>query len=245
MIDFNDYQKLSLANDVVIFTTVDKMHEDKRKVPKKGIQVLLIKRDEEPFIDKWSLPGGFVDYDKDIDTCVQEKLQAKTGITNIYMEQLYTYGSVDRDNRGRVVSVAYMALVKKEDIISQISHNKDNKESEWFWIDINRDKNNNIINISFISETEKITVNDLAFDHKKIILDALNRIQNKIEYTDIAFHLVSKYFTVKELQMVYECILGHEIQAFRRKINDKIISTEIMKDNGAAHRPAELYKFKN
>jgi ADP-ribose pyrophosphatase YjhB (NUDIX family) len=243
---FNDYKKLSLANDVVILTTVDKEEEDKRKVPEKGLQILLIKRDEEPFLNKWSLPGGFVDYDKDIDTCVKEKLYAKTGITDLYMEQLYTYGAVDRDIRGRVVSVAYMALVKKEDVITQIQNTEEtNKESEWFWIEPKRDSENHVVDIQLVSEKGSVVIKDLVFDHKNIIIDALNRLQNKIEYTDIAFNLVSKYFTVKELQMVYECILGRKIQAFRRKISDKIEPTEMMKDDGSAYRPAQLYKFNN
>jgi len=243
--EFKDYKKLSLANDIVILTTVDKNEEDKRKVPEKGIQVLLIKRDEKPFLDSWSLPGGFVDYDKDVDTCAKDKLYEKTGIVDIYMEQLYTYGAVDRDIRGRVVSISYMALVKKDDVITQINSKENNKESEWFWVEPKRNENNKIVDICFVSEKTHEHLEDLSFDHKKIIMDALDRLQNKIEYTDIAFQLVSKYFTVKELQMVYECILGYKIQAFRRQIDAKITPTQIVKDNGAAHRPAVLYQYKN
>lgn len=241
---FKDYKKLSLTNDIVILTTVDKPEEDKRKVPEKALQILLIKRDEDPFNNQWALPGGFVDYDKDLDESAREKLYAKTGINNLYMEQLFTYGDVNRDNRGRVVSVAYIALVKKEDVLTQISANDPSTQASWFYIEPQRDSLL-VTDVRFISEEGNTNVSELAFDHKQMVIDSLNRLQNKIEYTNIAFHLVSAFFTVKELQMVYECLLGRTIQAFRRKISDKITPADKMKDDGAAYRPAQLYKFNN
>ena len=231
---FNDYPKMSVATDVVIFAVDDIKTEDKRKVPEKGLQVFMIKRDIEPFKDSIQLPGGFVDIDKDIYEAAKDKLFLKTGIKNLYMEQLYTYGSPDRDERGRVVSVAHMAIVQKKNI--------DNKNGTWSWVIPTRDKNNQVQDISLLDNNLN-EISNIAFDHKSIIIDAFNRIKNKIEYTDIAFNFLSKYFTVKELEMVYKCILGREVQAFRRKIGDKIKPSGIMQDNGAAYRPAEYYQY--
>lgn len=232
---FNDYPKMSVATDIVIFATEDIKTDDTRKVPEKGIQVLLLKRNIEPFMGRWALPGGFVDIDKDIYEAAKNKLYLKTGIDNLYMEQLYTYGKPDRDERGRVVSVAHMALVKKEDI--------DMHDAMWFWVIPERDKSGKVVNICVQSEDRRYSTQDLAFDHKQIIIDAFNRVQNKIEYTDVAFNFVPKYFTVKELEMVYQAILGRKVQGFRRKMGDKLITTNTMKDDGSAHRPAEYYQY--
>lgn len=241
--NFNEYPKLNLASDVVILSCKDKPQNNIRKVPEKGIQILLVKRNEEPFDRMWSLPGGFVDHDKTIDECVNTKLLEKTGLSNVYMEQLYTYGDVNRDTRGRVISVAYLALLCKDNINVYKKGNLRNIESEWFWLDVDRNDVGDVIGFKATSENGLVSINDLAFDHKKIVIDALNRLQNKIEYTDLAFHLVPKYFTVKELQLTYESILGRSIQAFRRKIENKIIVTDFVKDNNVAYRPAMLYQL--
>ena len=233
--NFNDYPKMSVATDIVIFAVENLINDNNRKVPEKGLQVLLLKRNIEPFIGRLALPGGFVDIDKDIYEAAKNKLYLKTGIDNLYMEQLYTYGNPARDERGRVVSVAHMALVKKDDI--------DMHDAMWMWVIPERDKSGKVINICVQSENRRYATQELAFDHKQIIIDAFNRVQNKIEYTDVAFNLVPKQFTVKELEMVYQCIVGHKIQGFRRKMGDKLITTNIMKDDGSAHRPAELYKY--
>lgn len=241
---FKDYEKLSITNDIVILTTLDKAEEDKRKIPEKALQILLIKRKDEPYKNNWALPGGFVNYDKDLEQSAREKLYAKTGINNLYMEQLYTYGDINRDSRGRVLSVAYMALVKKDAISPQISANKLSNQASWFYIEPKRNSTK-ITDVRFISDEGNTNISELAFDHKQMVIDSLNRLQNKIEYTNIAFNLVPEFFTVKELQMVYECILGRTIQAFRRKISDKIMPADKMKEDGAAYRPAQLYKFNN
>ena len=233
--EFNDYPKMSVAADIVIFAAENIPNKDTRKVPEKGLQVLLLKRDIEPCKDCWSLPGGFVDIDKDIYHAAKEKLLLKTGIDNLYMEQLYTYGAPGRDSRGRVISVAHMALVQKCNI--------DARDAQWFWIIEKRNEAGDIVDIYLQSEDRKYSTQNLAFDHKRIIIDAFNRVKNKIEYTDVAFSLLPERFTVKELEMVYQGILGHSVPAFRRKMGDRIVSTNIMKDDGSAYRPAEYYTY--
>lgn len=233
--EFNEYPKMSVATDIVIFAMEDLPNEDARKVPQKGMQVLLLKRDIEPCAGCWSLPGGFVDIDKDIYQAAKDKLLLKTGIDSLYMEQLYTYGAPGRDSRGRVVSVAHMALVKKSDIDAQ--------NAQWFWVTPVRDNQYQVTDMYIQSMDGHYSSQNLAFDHKRIIMDAFNRVANKIEYTDVAFNLLPERFTVKELEMVYEGILGHKIPAFRRKIGDRIVSTNEIKDDGSAHRPAKYYTY--
>ena len=242
MVDFNSHAKISLAIDAIVITTADKAQENNRKVAEKGLQVLLIQRDEETYKGEWSLIGGFVNTNDTLIECAKRKLREKAGIENIYMEQLYTYGDdINRDNRGRVVTVAYMALAPKEKI--SLDSSRASKKAEWFWVE-SSGKDWESDKIKFVSVNDSaLVVNELAVDHKDIIADALNRIKNKIMYTEVAFHLVNELFTVKELQTVYELLLGKEMQAFRRVMNDKIVETNNWTD-GKAHRPARLFRKK-
>lgn len=241
--NFNDYPKVSLASDVVILTTESIKQDDIRTVPLQGIQVLLIKREDSTFKDKWSLPGGFVDASKGIEECARNKLREKTGLDEVYMEQLQTYGdNIDRDPRGRVISVAYMALARKSELTRK--HLELNNRLDWFWVKMKRDEKYTVTDIELYSNDMEIKVTELAFDHKQIIVDAINRIRNKIEYTDVAFNFVPEYFTVRQLQTVYEAILGYQVASFRRKISHKIIETDKVV-NGEGHRPAALYKYRS
>ncbi|SHH34129.1 hypothetical protein SAMN02745207_00780 [Clostridium grantii DSM 8605] len=190
------------------------------------------------------------------------------------MEQLYSFGEVNRDPRTRVISVGNMALISKDNI--NFNKEKPVKESKWFWVEKkliaiqNHEKYNlNKYLLKFISEdgeievkyeiSEKIensilrrkeqsyklvetTNKDLAFDHYKIIDYAIDRVRNKIEYTPIALNLLPRLFTVKELQYVYEAIMGREILNFRRKMDDMIIETD-EKIEGKPFRPAKIFKF--
>ncbi|WML34228.1 NUDIX domain-containing protein [Clostridium sp. OS1-26] len=270
----NDYKKLSITNDIIIFTTADREEDNLRKVPKKGLQVILIKRDDYPYKEKWALPGGFVDIEESLDEGAKRKLKEKTGIDNVYTEQLYTFGDVDRDKRTRIISVGNIALVEKSSI--RFNEADLQKKSEWFWIDktlISSEKheqyieNKHLISLKSIDEkiimnyevTEKIgrdifrrketayrlldnSTEKLAFDHYKILDYGIDRLRNKVEYTPIAFNLLPRVFTVKELQNVYEAIMGREILNFRRKMGEMIIETD-EKIEGKPFRPAKVFKF--
>ncbi|MBN7576309.1 NUDIX hydrolase [Clostridium sp. 2-1] len=272
--DVNIYDRPSVTNDIIIFTTGDRIEENSRKVPKKGMQILLIKRDDYPYKGKWAIPGGFVKNDESLEDGALRKLKEETGIDNVYTEQLYTFGEVDRDPRTRVISIGNIALISKEDI--RFGDYKDRKESKWFWVEKNlidsKKNETNTINkyiLKFESEDEEIKFNyeiiekiertifrkkensyktlnesndELAFDHYKIIDYAVDRIRNKIEYTPIALNLLPRLFTVKELQNVYEAIMGREILNFRRKMEDMIIETD-EKIEGKPFRPAKVFKF--
>jgi 8-oxo-dGTP diphosphatase len=270
----NDYERPSVTNDVLIFTTADKDEDNLRKVPKKGMQVNLIKRDDYPCIGDWSIPGGFVNIKESLEECAKEKLKEKTGIDNVYIEQLYTFGEIDRDKRTRVISIGNIALIEKKNI--KFAEVDTKKKSEWFWIDktlINSKKNEQYIEKQYILSlksvdekieisyeiTEKIERNilrkketiykllsnstdKLAFDHYKILDYGIDRLRNKVEYTPIAFNLLPRLFTVKELQYVYEAIMGREILNFRRKMGEMIIETDETIE-GKPFRPAKVFKF--
>lgn len=271
--DASKFERPSVTNDVLIFTTEDKKEENSRKVPRKGLQVLLIKRDEYPYKGKWSVPGGFVKMDESLEEGALRKLKEKTGIENVYLEQLYTFGEVDRDPRTRIISIGNLALISKDSII--YSENAENKETKWFWVDKILEKkevsDNYItkkylltlkcedikINYEVIEKTERTLIRkttksyrfleeesteELAFDHCKILDLGIDRLRNKLEYTPIVFNLLPKLFTVKELQFVYEAIMGREILNFRRKMGDMIIETE-EKIEGKPFRPAQVFKF--
>jgi len=270
--DSNKFDKPSVTNDLIIFTTENMEEENIRKVPRKGMQVLLVKRDEYPEKGKWAIPGGFVNIDERLEDGAIRKLKEETGIDNVYMEQLYTFGEINRDPRTRVISVGNIALIAKENI----NYIKcDNMMSNWFWINkkiLNKNSienyNINKYELSLKSEdgkteilyevVEKIEKNilrrskkiyrcissagDIAFDHYKILDYAIDRIRNKVEYTPVALNLLPRLFTVKELQNVYEAIMGREILNFRRKMGDMIIETDEIIE-GKPYRPAKMFKF--
>ncbi len=272
--DPSEFERPSVTNDVLIFTTDDMVEENSRKVPRKGLQILLVKRNDYPFKDKWAIPGGFVRMDESLEEGAIRRLREETGIDNVYIEQLYTFGEVSRDPRTRVISVANVALIAKENI--NYKKADENMETKWFWIKkelINSSVDDRyIINkykLNMVSEDEKVSISydicektektitrrtetdyvvsedskdELAFDHGKIIDFAVERIRNKIEYTPIALNLLPRLFTVKELQFVYEAIMGREILNFRRKMDDMIIETD-EKIEGKPFRPAKVFKF--
>ncbi len=251
----DSYKAIRNTIDIVILAVDDKPLFNERSVPDKGIQVLLVKRDMEPYNGMWTLPGGFVDYDKPLSQSVKDKLYQKTGICDMYTEQLYTYGEdIDRDPRDRVISIGYIALANKGRLILDTNKHKD---IAWFWVNCNRDDKYNVTDIELVkvgvsdkyqlTESEKLT--NLGFDHKKIIIDAINRLANKILYTDIGFNLVGKEFSIRELQLAYEAIIGKGIPGFRRIISNKIektgVYTNMVNDKPDLHRPAQLFKFKD
>ena len=256
----NQYEKLSITTDILIFSVSNGEQENYRKLNKKYFSVLLVKRDNYPFKDKWCLPGGFIGINEDIEDAAKRILKTETNIKDIYLEQLYTYGNPLRDPRMRVVSTSYMALIDKNKLTDKIP-----KNASWFnimvledekFIDITLD--NGIEEIKFkIKKTLKekttdrykyeIIKNDkLAFDHPLVIASGISRLKNKLEYTDVVFNMMPKYFTLGELQQVYEVILGKKLldPAFRRIIADKVIKTDKVK-TGGGHRPSVLFRYNN
>jgi ADP-ribose pyrophosphatase YjhB (NUDIX family) len=230
--DANKYEHPSVATDVVIFSVSTDNGANWRRANKKKFSILLAKREDFPSIGKWNLPGGFVSITETAETAARRTLNTKTGLTdNIYLEQLYTFDDLKRDPRTRIISIAYMTLIDKSKL-----HITETEHSKWFTIHKNHLESDDGLKLNF---------SDLAFDHNEILHCALNRLKNKIEYTDIVFNMMPHEFTLGELQQVFEAILERDLLTadFRRRIKDKVIQTGKMQ-SGFGHRPAALFKYK-
>jgi len=187
------------------------------------LQVMLIQRDLQPFEGQWALPGGFVRVEETLEEAARRELEEETGLKDIYLEQLYTFGEVDRDPRERVVTVAYYALVNLEG--HDVHASTDARNAAWF------------------------SVNDLpelAFDHRKILDAAHERLRGKVRYQPIGFELLPEKFTLRQLQHLYEVILDRELD--KRNFRKKALAMEIVKETkeiekDVAHRAAKLYRF--
>lgn len=187
------------------------------------LKVLLIERGLEPFKGRWALPGGFVRVDETIDAAARRELEEEAGLKNVFLEQLYTFGTVDRDPRERVVSVAHYALVKLA------GHNTkaatDAADARWFPI----------------SKVPK-----LAFDHAEIFATALARLKGKVRYQPIGFELLPPKFTLSQLQHLYEAVLATELDKrnFRKKVLGFGLLVPLKETQMAGrHRPAQLFRF--
>ena len=257
----NSFEKLSMTTDILIFSVSSEEVDNYRKTDKKKMSILLVKRDNYPFKDKWCLPGGFIGIDENLDDAPIRILKKETNLDNIYLEQLYTFGNVDRDPRMRIISTSYIALTDKNRLDTSL-----NSSASWFDILFYEEKNN-VVDITLTNGKETINFsikktlrerttdrysftvvknNNLAFDHAKVILSGIERLKNKIEYTDIVFNMMPEYFTLGELQQVYEVILGKKLldPAFRRIIANKVEKTTKMK-TGGGHRPSYLFRYKS
>lgn len=187
------------------------------------LSVLLIQRGGEPYRGQWALPGGFVEMDEDLETSALRELAEETGVKDLFLEQLYTYGNPGRDPRGRVISVAYFALVNLQDHPPTAASDAD--AAEWFALD---------------------KLPQLAFDHADILSAAETRLKAKVRYQPIGFELLPETFTLAELQSLYETILDVEElnkRNFRTRIKAMEILEEAGQQSGVAHRPAMLYRF--
>jgi len=258
--DSSLFEKLSMTADILIMSVSDEDTGNYRKLSEKKFSILLVKRDNYPFKDKWCLPGGFIKMDETLDEAARRILKNETNLKDIYIEQLYTFSDVNRDPRLRVVSTSYMALVDKNRLKDKLNDN-----ASWFNIFMLEDDKSYHVTLDNGTEEIKFVVsktlrelttdrydfktvkNDkLAFDHPIVIISGLERLKNKVEYTDIVFNMMPEYFTLGELQQVYEVILGKELldPAFRRIIANKVEKTDKVK-TGEGHRPSALFRYKN
>ena len=207
---------------MVVFTVVDG-----------ELEVLLTRRDAEPFNGRWSLPGGFVSPSESADDAARRELLAKSGVSGVFLEQLFTFSEPDRDPRSRVVSVAYYALVSAD----RLSDRSGTRESRWFRVGTRPDGR------AWYEIPDNTT--PLAFDHDLILRTALERIRGKLDYVPIGFQLLPAAFTLTDLQQVYEAVLGHVVDKrnFRAKIRKSGLVRELQQYRTGAHRPARMYAF--
>lgn len=272
-----NYDRSSVTVDILLFTIINGEQESYRTLPEKHLKVLFVKRANHPFIGKWALPGGFVGIKESLDNTAYRVLKEEANVDNVYLEQLYTWGEVDRDPRTRVISSSYISLVNSDKF--NIQPGSEQNEAQWFSLKSKVLKESReiiehgeileeLIEMRFMNEhdqfstivkkiviTEKlyrktdwevINSEHIAFDHTKIVQYGIERLRNKLEYTDIAFNLMNEKFTLTELQQVYETILDKPLLKanFRRKIANMVIETaEYTKDAG--HRPSKLFLFNN
>lgn len=261
--DYNpkDFDQLSMTADILLISVSSEDVNNYRKNSKKMMSILLVKRSEYPFKGKWCLPGGFLDPKKEtLEECAKRVLKKETNLSNIYLEQLYTYDALNRDPRTRVVSTSYIALVDKNRLTEMLNPNA------CFFDIILIEEKDNIVDISLTNGIENINLSikktlrekttdrysfkarkkTLAFDHDLVVLAGIERLKNKVNYTDIVFNMMPEYFTLGELQQVYEVILNKKLldPAFRRIIKDKVVKTNKMK-TGEGHRPSVLFKYRS
>lgn len=250
-----------------------------KKLPKRELMVLLQKREKEPFKDCWLFPYKLVDINQSLDDAVYSIIKEKINLPNIYFEQLYTWGAVDRDPSARVIATSYLAIVPHDSIREDLIEK--NKNLRWFTVSKDNISNTKIsdtqstykyimnlynkednLNISYTviedSSVESFEIRKkysyesylgssekMAYDHIKILDYALDRIKNKVLYTNIAFGLISPNFTLTELQQVYEILLGKKLikPNFRQKIKNKVEPTSTTIKEGA-YRPSKVYTVK-
>jgi len=208
-----DYEHPAVTTDVVIFT-----------VREQCLKLLLIKRAGKPFKGKWALPGGFVAMDESLDDGARRELEEETGVSGVYLEQLYTLGKPDRDPRERVITVVYYALIPSDKL--QLRAATDAEAVGWFGMD---------------------ELPALAFDHDEIVKMAEERLVAKLDYSTIAFQFMPEVFTLSELQDVYSIILQEEID--KRNFRKWVLAMESIEETGqmrrdGPHRPAKLYRVK-
>lgn len=187
------------------------------------LKVLLIQRDLDPFAGRWALPGGFVNVGEAIDVAARRELEEETGIGRVFLEQLYTFGAPNRDPREHVVSVAYYALVRLSD--HRVQAATDARDAAWFSAD---------------------DIPKLAFDHRKILKTAHERLRAKVRYQPIGFELLPPKFPLRALQHLYEVVLERELD--KRNFRKKILSMGVLEEldeieTDVAHRAARLYRF--
>jgi 8-oxo-dGTP diphosphatase len=187
------------------------------------LKLMLIQRALAPFKGKWALPGGFVRVDEALDEAARRELEEETGLHSIFLEQLYTFGAVDRDPRERVVSVAYYALVNLRD--HPVNAATDASAAAWFGVH---------------------DVPSLAFDHDEIVQVALERLRGKLRYQPIGFELLPRKFTLSQLQHLYERVLERPLDKrnFRKRVLAMNLLVELDEvEQDVAHRAARLYRF--
>ena len=204
-------ESLRVTVDIVVFT-----------LREGSLQVLLVKRGVPPFEGQYAIPGGFIRGDESLEEAALRELHEETGVRNEFLEQLYTFGDPKRDPRGRVITVAYYALIASDKL--SLVAGADAAEAQWF---------------------PASSVPPLAFDHKSILDYALERLRNKLEYTTVGFQLLPEKFTLGELQAVYEAILGRPLDKrnFRRKLALLSILKPLREWQRTGRKPAQLFRF--
>jgi len=206
------HETAAVAVDVVLLT-----------IEKGELSAFLVCLKEGPLRGKWAFPGGRVRLDEPLEDAARRELREQTGLADVYLEQLYTFGDPDRDPTSRVVSVAYFALVPTAPALRRTARYA---AAAWFPVR---------------------ALPALTYDHDRIAAMALERLRAKLSYTNIAWSLLPRAFTLGDLQAVYETILGRRLDRrnFRRKLLGLGLLRPLSRERRGAHRPATLYAFRS
>lgn len=207
------YEQPGITVDLVMFTVNDDT-----------LKVMLVKRADAPFSGQWSLPGGFLLSGESLEAAAHRVLKEKTGLSEVYLEQLYTFGAPDRDPRTRVITVAYFALIP--------------------WAHLNQPESKKVADLKWSAVGQ---IPKLAFDHRDILHSALQRLRAKVSYSNIVYGLMPERFRLSELQRIYEIILDEQLD--KRNFRKRMLTSGLLQETGkkhlhGAHRPAMLYQFK-
>jgi 8-oxo-dGTP diphosphatase len=211
--DPSKYDRPSVTVDVVIFTLIER-----------ELHVLLVQRKRWPYEGYWAIPGGFIEMDESLEQAARRELEEETGVRDVYLEQLYTFGDVGRDPRTRVISVAYIALIRAES--QKVRASDESTAVRWFPV--------------------RALPERLAFDHEQILDLAVSRLRSKLEYTTLAFQLLPEVFSILELKHIYEQILGEKLDKgnFYRKIKESGLLEETSLLREGRGRPTRLWRFR-
>lgn len=209
----NGYPRLMVTVDVVILT-----------LRENDLQVLLVRRRNSPFAGMWAIPGGFVDIDEPLEAAASRELEEETGVQGVYLEQFHTFGDPGRDPRGRIITVAYLALVRADEVRPRAGD--DAAEARWWPVS---------------------DLPPLAFDHDRILACALEHLRRKREWPEVVAGLLPETFTLSQLQAAYEVILGEKLD--RRAFRRKVLAAGVLQETGEYQRggshPAKLYRVRS
>ena len=225
-----DYPRFAVTVDLVLMTVRDA-----------APAALLVRRGERPFEHQWALPGGFVRPDEDLEAAARRLLGAKAHLEGCWLEQLYSFGAVDRDPRMRVITVAYFALLPAGRLEAALAGADDLALAQLADLDADA----GVTGLRACGGSGEAL--PLAFDHADILAVALSRLRGKLDYSGVAFALLPELFTLRELQQVHEAILGRRLNkpAFRRRMRDKgWLEATGARETGASYRPAELFRYR-
>lgn len=243
-----DYERPSVAVDAAVFGIESIKSSNKRALDDKKLKLLLIKRGEDPFKGNYSLAGGFLRPNETVEEAAHRELKEEAGVENSRLLTLKTYSEPNRDPRGWIISCAYLSLVQTVTLATDIE--SDAELAEWFDFEYNTSDNKETIKLTGQTQTITIDVSEskayskeLAFDHAQIIYDAYMLLKREVKDHDIIFDLLPELFTISDIQIPYETIMGKkEIAAnFRKKILRKIEETD-QYENTAAHRASKMYR---
>ena len=259
--NINNYDRPSIAADIVVLSTYGKKSESHRKDSEPMLSILLIKRGEHPYKNSWALPGGFLRADETIEECAYREIAEESGLIPVSLMPVGVFSKPDRDPRGRVVSIAFVSVISEDNV--KVSGGYDAIDAKWFDVSFKFEEDK-IFKLELTCGDEKIyaelkenetrfgstdfeIISDtaLAFDHAKIIATALSSLRSKAENLSVAFDFLPERFTLAALQRVQETLLGVSLLTanFRRKIAGFVEETDEYTE-GVGHRPARLYKRK-